>query len=269
MTTYLKWIIYIFVSLCIFIFGIWHIVISTEIIEKTIAKSIKTNKYDIKIVGLKKGLFYNLRIESITLERKIKDGSKVLITFNNTHIYPSLSSILRFQPLVRFRATSGQGEITGLFDIMDVKEKTEISVKGLLISETNILKDYDVTGDGQLDMEMSIRGGEGSWQLSIENCRFDKWTMDNVPIPLDMFRVIRGVGSITHGSIEIKSLTLNGRGIQALLKGRIDSKPELTMEILAERDFEYLSLLDISLNRFKRSAGFFVIPINLKDLTTN
>lgn len=266
---------YVKVTLCIlalfflFVFGFWHIAVTNDLIENLLSRTFKKSGYEITYVSLEKGFFYNLKIKDVEITKKAQDGQIHLITINNTHLYPSFLSIVRLQPMVNLDARCGSGNVSGHFNIGNLGDDVLIKVKGLDIADLGLLKHYGISGKGIIDLDIRMQKGQGNWNLEIQDCKFEKWTLNDIPVPLEMFQIIRGVGQISKGVVEIKSFTLDGVGIQAVIKGIVSNTSNLTMEIMASRDFTYLSVLDISLRRFKKTDGFFVIPLNLDVLSSD
>ncbi|MCX8027389.1 MAG: type II secretion system protein GspN [Thermodesulfovibrionales bacterium] len=264
---YVKVTLFILALFFVLMFGFWHIAVTNDLIENLLSRTFKKSGYEITYVSLEKGFFYNLKIKDVEITKKAEDGQRHLITLNYTHLYPSFLSIVRLQPMVNLDARCGSGNVSGHFNIGHHSDDVLIKVNGLDIADLGLLKQYGIIGRGILDLDLRMQKGQGNWNLEIQDCKFDKWSLNDIPVPLDMFQIIRGVGKISKDVVEIKSFTLDGVGIQAVIKGMVSNTSNLTMEILANRDFQYLSVLDISLRRFKKTDGFFVIPLNLDAFT--
>ncbi|MFQ3574221.1 MAG: hypothetical protein SNJ53_06280, partial [Thermodesulfovibrionales bacterium] len=200
MKTFIKVIISLFSLLIVFLFALWHIVITDEIIESSLSKFREKARYEITTTGIKKGLFYSLKIGRIEIKDKKGTDPKPLISLENIQLYPCFSSILRLKPIVRFSAS---GVLDGSLTLTDIMDDTVVYIKNFRLADAGFLGAYGIKGDGLLDMKISLKKGQGEWMLDVKECRFDKWKMNDIYIPLDMFDVVRGVGSIRQGGIDI------------------------------------------------------------------
>jgi hypothetical protein len=122
-----------------------------------------------------------------------------------------------------------------------------------------------VYGDGNLIFNFQRKNRKGEITFSIDNAMLKGALTGISALPLQLFRNVKGLLTIGDVSIAVNSLTMEGKGIYARIKGIIrESNFDGNIEIMMDSSFDLYPILKSLLARHKVSEGFYVIPYNKK-----
>jgi hypothetical protein len=81
-------------------------------------------------------------------------------------------------------------------------------------------------------------------------------------VPLNLFQSISGSIDVRENVMHITSISLEGKDVNARLKGNIKANTmDLTMELMPGRSFIENPLFLNEFDRYKVSPGYYVIPV--------
>ncbi|MCX8069642.1 MAG: type II secretion system protein GspN [Thermodesulfovibrionales bacterium] len=239
---------------------LWNIAIPEETLFSLISNNAKTSYNYLGFEGFKKGFFFDITSKKVMLF--YTSLQQPIITTENLKVNLSLLSLLLFSPTIYFSTESNNASISGYFQISGDKP-FEMKVENLNIENQTGLYQFKVEGKGIVHLNINGKLDSGEYRVSVEQMNIKPIQISGVLVPFDKFDSIKGVGNFKNKVLYVKSLTFSGTGIQALAKGSISrDKSDISIEIITTKELSGYSLIDIALNKYKKSEGFYVVPFN-------
>jgi type II secretion system protein N len=237
--------------------GIWIAVPETSI-QSIIENSISSNKFRLEVKGLKKGLFYNLSVDNLTL----KSSGEQLVSLTNIHSRVNPLSLIMFRLNLFFDGGIGGGNISGRINRIKNKIQIGLDIKKADISDIPLFKLIGIQGTGTISGRFTMTDDTGHVEFVAKDSSFEPAVFSGVRVPLNFFHSIRGSVDIKGDIINIVSVALEGKDIYARLKGVIkDAVMELYMELMPGTSFIENPLFLAGLEKYKISPGYYVIPV--------
>lgn len=264
--------------LMLLLYGLWYIAIPAEMIEDKIEGSFLDRGIKVEIEGLRKGLFYSLTIERMKLYTRTADSNpSELLTLSSIVARFDFSSLLRLSPSLTITASLGGGSLKGNLSILN--KQLNLDIEGVEFGELRFLSDKGITGRGTVSasLSLSLNGTKGDVRFGIADAALRDFEGGGY-IPLSLFNSIRGVIEFSNNAINIRSLSFEGKGIFGRVQGLRLILPETgrnlgfsgdsKMELMINSDFSIPQIVDLGLFRYKRSPGYYIIPLNdvIKDI---
>jgi len=256
----MKRLFFLAIAVLLFPLGIWWVVISEDLLLHSIESSLAPYHLHADFVHLKKGPFYNVQSQSLLLKRS---GQPL---FSIDHFVGQINPLHLFlmRPTLSFQGVIAGGHIAGkVSQPYGRTAQAQLRFDRLSLDGIPFLVDKGVAGGGVITGEGKLDDHRGELIFSIQALRLKDGSFWGVVIPLDLFVRGRGVISMDEERIRIGSLSLEGDGIYARVKGTIaGGAMDLTIEILPDplmmrERSRSLTLLE----KFKVSPGYYVIPI--------
>lgn len=223
-----------------------------------IAENSKTSYNYITFESFKKGYFFNLKAEKLMIFYTPLE--QPILTISDFNASLDILSLLLFNPMVHFASVSNNGSINGSFKITDDRA-FEINIKDFHIENQKGLMQLKIDGKGIVNIDISGRLQSGEYKITVNQLNIKPIHISGVLVPFDKFDSIKGIGNFKDKVLYVKSLAFSGNGIHALAKGSISkNKSDILIEIITTREMSGYRLIDIALNKFKKSEGFYVIP---------
>ena len=125
-----------------------------------------------------------------------------------------------------------------------------------------LLEYYGISGDGILTFQLEKTKEKGKIKISIDEAHL-KVTFDGIQaLPLTPFNTLKAL-LVMESNVSIKSLTMEGKGINARLKGAI-VKDKLTgnIEVMVSPSFASHSFMQVLLKQYLTSPGQYTIPVS-------
>ncbi|HIJ59714.1 MAG TPA: type II secretion system protein GspN [Nitrospirae bacterium] len=241
------------------LFLLWNIAIPEEVLLNIITENSKTPYNHITFEELNKGYFFDITSK----KANIFYGSlkEPLLIVEDVNVYLNLFSLLSLIPTVHFAAKTGEATLKGFYEITG-NNAYEILVNNFQIAGHKGLNQINIEGKGLVNIEIKGQSKRGDYKITVNQMQIKPILRAGVMVPFDKFDNIRGIGGFQNGVLYVKSLTFNGKGIQALAKGSVSkNKLDMTIEIIATKDVSGYQFLDIALNKYKKSEGFYVVPL--------
>jgi len=264
-------------ALLLLISGIWHIAIPLDMIRDRIEDSFMSMGIKVETEGLRKGLFYNLSADKLICYRAdsnklLEDGPKdlrfpgdPLITISDLKAGLDLLSVLRLRPAVLFHGTAAEGELRGA--IVPGRDMN-LALRGIELRGLGFMRGLSRKGTLSGMLSASLKESKGEMRFSIDGAELNDITKETLKvsdswgangyIPLSLFSTLRGIIIFDRGSVNIQSLSLQGKGIH----GRFNSMAS-SLEVMVNSDFALPQVIEIALYKYKRAPGYYIIPFNI------
>jgi type II secretion system protein N len=241
-------------------FMLWHIVIAEETIVNLLKGLVSNGQIDVRLEGIKKGLFFSITSEGSHL--LYGKENEPILTLEGLRLSINIMSVLTFRPTAELRAhIQGGGNLSGSIGLTG-QRPLHVAARDVELSELRGLKRLGLSGKGRLTFELDHVQGISKFKFKIENAKLSPFVWNPVTIPLNLFHTIRGTGAVVGTTIDIRSIDIEGKGINALIKGVLNkNNSDLKLEIMTQSGFGQLPVLEGFLGNFKRSSGYYVVPL--------
>lgn len=257
----LAWIV---LSLIIALAGFWVVAVPEDLVKGMIENSLKDERFAIRIEGYRKGLFYRFHADTMQVLRNStgkESAGKTLFLLRDVSGRISPSSLLSFQPALSFDGAVEGGTISGTVSLMG-KTRIDVKAEGLTLSALPLPESLGVTGTGLFTGVFHSEGSAGEFRFTLLNAKIRGTSPVLSFIPLDRFNEVRGAGMISGGSMDIRSLSLAGKGVNARLKGKVaGTRVDLTMELMTDSSFTPDPLFQSLIERYRVSPGYYLVPV--------
>ncbi len=239
------------------IIGLWLIVLPEDLILSSLNGTLKTDNLSLEIPGFKKGVFFTFHAPVL----RLKKGDTVLFTIGSlTGSINPLSLVLLRLPL-SFSGDIGGGTMEGHIDLLHWHDRFAIVINKAGIQQTALLSSLGLSGDGVLSG--SAIAGEKYFEVKFEirDAHFTG-SVYGLPIPPNLFHTVRGLIRASGNDLWIDSLWLEGKGLNARLKGTLKGRQAgLTLEIMKDSSFVDSGGLLQLIEHYKVSPGYYVVPL--------
>jgi len=226
-------------------------------IADRIARALKRGPVSAGVVSLKKGLFYDFRADL-----SVAVSGKLALAVRNLEGRINPLGLLMLTLPFSFEGDAAGGRISGSLDLVRNGEDARISVSGVQIGELPVLKTVGIEGEGLLSGLLLMKGLTGEVTAEVNPLSLKNPGFGGLTVPLEHFRNARAALSVSGSSLSITSFTLEGDGIYARIKGRIENgRPDLVMELMPEREFIDRTPLMRLIDHYRVSPGFYVVPL--------
>ena len=257
------------IAIVILLFGLWYVAVPEDLIVDLIEGSVKNEVFSLKAENLKKGLLFNFTVERMTLvkknsrdtDEKIPKGRRIpLLVMEDVHNRISPLSLLTLHPEVTFKGRLYGGTVLGTVNLTQKTwhmQGSAISLHGI-----PLLGFFGIQGEGILSGEVKSLGGEGEARFSADHLKLRNTSIDSVTLPLDLFHTMRGTLKLGGDTVDIQSLTLNGDGIRARMRGTIRERLlDSSIEVMIDSSAAQGPLFQAMLSPYQVSPGYYVIPV--------
>lgn len=253
----MKKILIALVFIIVIVCSVW-IMFPANSIQSIIEDSVTDKKFNLEIKGLKKGLFYNLSAESIILK---SSGVKVVsLTGIHGNVDPVSLTVLR--PKIMMNGNIGGGNFSGTLGFAKNKVQVNIDFKQVGINEAPFFSQIGIRGEGTVSGKLVMKDNKGNIEFVTKDANFEQAEIAGVSVPLNFFHSVTGIIDINGNLLSIGSLFLEGKDINARLKGVIkDAVMDLKMEIMPGKSFAENPLFISGVEKYKISPGYYVIPV--------
>lgn len=251
----MKKILIALVAILVIFYGIWIVFPKTSI-QSIIEDSISHQRLRLEVEGLKKGLFYNLRVDRLTL-----NGREEYLSIDDIHVRINPLSLILLRLNLSFVGDMGGGDISGSMSLTKNNRDIEINIEEADIGVIPLLQLAGVQGTGTISGRFIMRDSTGHVKFFTEDAGFETAVFSGIAVPLNLFHTAKGSMDINGNTINIISFTLEGEDIYARLKGAIkDGVIDLNMELMPGRSFIENPLF-LSFEKYKISPGYYIIPV--------
>lgn len=256
MTYPLKKLLFILAVIPLIFWGIWMAFPASSI--QSVIENSMNEKPILEVQGLKKGLFYNLNIDTLSVKTKDRD----LIFIHDIHCRINPLDLFMMRLNVSVDGHIARGGISGIITLSGNRVEADLDFMRADLKEIPLLKALGLQAGGTISGRFVTADEKGHAEFFTEDAHFETAEFSGVIVPLNFFNAAKGSFDITGNVIQVLSLSLEGRDIHARLKGVInDADMDLRMELMPEKSFLENPLLLVELEEYMVSPGYYVIPV--------
>lgn len=241
----------------VLIWGIW-LAIPESYLQDRIEESVNDRNFSLETEGLKKGLFYRVTIDRLTLN----GFGKEQVSIQDIHAPIKLLSCIRLQLNVPFDGEIGHGAVSGSL-IRTMNERTlDMTAEEVPLSDFPFLDHASIKGSGTLSIRYTMINRTGHVEFETHDAQLQPVSFSNIIVPLNFFNSVRGALDIKDDVIYIPSIALEGKDIYARMSGKLDETfVDLSMEIMPGKSFLDNPLFINAFEKYEISPGYYVIHI--------
>lgn len=250
-------------ALALVIFGLWFIALPDTLIISLIEGSSGKENIDFQTEGFRKGAFYSFSAEKIVLRKRSDKGDSFipLVISRNVRGRLDFMSLFRMRPALDLEGEIGGGVVEGKVGLTG---KEDLKVRGTAIHmrEVPFLESFGIEGDGLLSGDFYMNNDTGEVKFSVVDARLKSVSWGGSVVPLDAFHEIKGAATINHGTVEVHSLALSGKGVYGRVRGSIkEMHADMSFELMTDSSSHFGSLAHAMLGQYKVSPGYYVVPL--------
>lgn len=243
--------------------GLWLVAIPESLMIRHMEDALERQRMNVRIMGFSKGLLYNFSIRQIHVSTE-KDFP--IVSISDLHAGIDFLSFLTLRPQFDFSGIVNGGRVYGGISLMGKGmgggRTINVNGNGLKINGISALERLGIRGNGNLDFDFNMTDQTGGVRFSIPEARFE----GNIPgvdfLPLNLIQSVRGILTIGK-TITVKSLTLEGRGVHARVKGNVRGNHlNMKIELMMDSSFGLEPFLTQALEPYRVSPGYWVIPFS-------
>jgi type II secretion system protein N len=250
-------IFFMLIAVPVLLWMLWFILPVTSI-ESIIEDSVQDGNVAVEMKNLRKGLFFNIDADSLT----VKSSHTVLFSMTGIQGRINPLSLLVFRLKVNMHGIIGGGIIRGNINFANKRVLTTLIFEKIDISEITFLELIGIQGKGTISGSYTGENNKGHIMFDTKEASFEQGTFSGMSMPLHLFHTIRGVLDINENTVNIISVSLEGKGIHARLKGVVrDGVMDLNMEIMPEKSFLENPFFLAELEKYKVAPGLYIIPV--------
>jgi len=247
----------VLVLIPVLIWGIW-LAIPESYLQDRIEEPFNDGNFYLETEGLKKGLFYRVTIDRLTLN----GYERQQVSIQDIQAPIELTALLRLHLNVSFDGKIGQGAVSGTINQTINGKKLEMTVEEAPMSDFPFLHRAGIEGSGTLSIRCTMTNRTGHVEFETHNAQFHPAVFSNITVPLNFFNRVRGALDIKENVIYIPSIALEGKDIYARMSGKIDvTFLDLSMEIMPGKSFLDNPLFINTFGKYEVSPGYYVIHI--------
>jgi type II secretion system protein N len=254
----LKKILFLLVASAAIVWGLWAAIPVTAI-ESIIEDSVRNQHIEIKVNGLKKGLFYSLRADGIVL----KHTESEIISLHSLQADVNPLHLVALRVDLSVSGYLGEGSFSGDASLSRKKAALNLDFRQARLNDMRFLSAAGIRGRGTVSGNIVLTDQKGLVKFLVKDAELEPVIFQGVPAPLNFFRTIQGSVDIDVNTIDVASVSLEGPNIFARLRGTIRNNfMDLRMEVMPEKVFLENPLLLSQVDRYQISPGYYVIPVN-------
>ena len=241
------------------VLGLWFLAVPEDLIKARMER-LGGDRLQVEVAGLRKGLFYNFGSQRITLRR----SADVLLFVDNFKGRINPLSLFRGRLTLFIRGDVSGGTIEGVTDLLRERDQVDLRMNQSSIEGIPWLARMGLRGKGILSGELRLDEGAGDLRFSIQDARFESGSSSGLVLPLNWFNKVKGTMTVIGNSIRVKSLSLEGEGIYARVKGEIvEGKLDVVVELMPDSSFIKTDkgFVFSTIEHYKVSPGHYLIPI--------
>src|SRR4030043_818740 len=245
------------IAIPLILWGIWLVFPKTSI-QSIMEGSVNSDKLGVEVKGLKKGLFYNLTVDRLTL----KSSGDEQVSLNNIYGCINPLNFIMLRVSISLNGGIGGGNFSGRTNLTKNKMQIGLDINKANIAEIPLFKLIGIQGTGTVSGRFTMLDDTGHVEFVTKDSSFEPAVFSGVNVPLNFFNSIRGSLDIKGDIINVVSIALEGKDIHARLKGVVkDAVMDLNMELMPGISFIENPLFLAGLEKYKISPGYYIIPV--------
>ena len=225
----MKYLLWTVGALAALVWGAWLIVIPADMIKSRAEAEMKNGQVTVELKGLRKGLFYSVRVEAVDIVMK----DEVIASAYDVIVLPDWAGLFMLKPRAKVSGYLGGGE----FHVLVTAGQRTFSLRAdeVSLGELNL---FALTGQrisGLVDLEADVLEGSGTARLTVKDIRAIGVEVQGFQVPEDIFHTARGTARIEGMEMEIESLELEGDDIFVRITGRVNAaRATLMLDLMPE-----------------------------------
>jgi type II secretion system protein N len=253
----LKVILLLLVACTTIVCGLWAAIPVTAI-EAIIEDSVRNQNIDIKVEGLKKGLFYRLRADGIVLKRTESE----IISLHSVQADLSPLHLVALRMDLSVSGRLGEGSFSGDASLSRKKVILNLDFRQAQLKDMQFLSAAGIRGRGTVSGNIVMTDQKGHIDFLVNDAEIEPAGFSGAFVPLNIFRTVKGSVDVDGNAVDVTSISLEGPNIFARLRGAIRNNfMDLRMEVMPEKVFLENPLLLSQVERYQVSPGYYVIPV--------
>jgi type II secretion system protein N len=231
---------------------------SASSIQAIIEDSISDGQLGIEVKGLKKGLFYTIDIDTLTLKTRRNEFVSFKDIYGRVNPLNLLMLKLDLSAQGHLKGGNISGEVTFAKSMID----GGIHFSRISLGDLQFLKRAGISGTGTLDGSFILRDSAGHLDFITQDAHFEQADFSGIRVPLDIFHTVSGALDIHGNVVHVAAISLEGKDIYAKLKGTIrDAVMDMTMEFMPGKSYAENPLVLAGIEPYKISPGYYMIPV--------
>lgn len=252
-----KTFLFIVISIPLIIYGIWF-VFPENVLKSYIADSLSGNNFSTEITGFKKGLFYDFKIDKLVFENNLKE----IMTIEDIDSRINFFRLILLCLDMSVKGKAVKGNVYGRILIKKDFISGNLILNNGRLEEIKALKFLNIDATGNIRAKVEFDSNNMSIEFSSDDLETKPLILKDLYLPLNLFKGFNGSIIKKGDVIEIVSFYLEGKDINARIKGRVDgSGDDCVMEIMLKKGYVEDNLILHELERYKVMPGYYVIPI--------
>jgi type II secretion system protein N len=250
----------VFIVLAVFVTVIWGIWIAFPVtaIQSIIEDSVHNQKFTLTVEGLKKSMFYRLYADRIVL--KATGGE--IISLHAIHGTINPLSFVALRMNLSMDGRIGAGHFSGDAILSKNMIMANIDFMQARLTDMQFLKIAGIRGTGDVSGNFTPTNQKGHLEFLVKEAGIEPAVFAGVTVPLNFFNTVKGSVDIERNTVNLASVSLEGRHIFARLSGVIkDNVMDLRMEVMPQKSFLENPLFLSQVDRYQVSPGYYVIPV--------
>lgn len=242
---------------CALVWGIW-ISLPVSVVQTLMEEAAGDYGATLVVSGLRKGLFYRLYSDGITLRNE--KGDIVALHSVEANIRPYYLVVSRMD--VSFHGRVGAGFFSGRADLSRNKFRVNLTVEEAGFADMLFLSTAGITGTGTISGKIEIEDHRRRMTFLLRDADMHPALIAGSFLPLNFFKTVKGSLEADGPRINVESISLEGPNVSARLKGVImDGMMDLQMEVMPEKAFLENPLFLTQISSYQVSPGYYVIPV--------
>ncbi len=239
------------------VWGGWLVAVPADVITDFVEDTASRGDIEVRINDFRKGLFYSFTAESVD----IMTEGRTLLTVENVQGRLSFPALLTLKVRLPFEAELSEGLIQGTVVLDRTGYEAWAAADGV---ELEGLRLKDLTGigiSGTMRGDGNVVNGFGKVRFLVNDAHADPVTVQNMQVPLDMFKTIRGAFHVDGPKVDIDSITFEGEGMYARVTGTVEgSYGDIELEFMPSEDVIPDAILQSVIGQYRVSMGHYLIP---------
>lgn len=238
----------------------WLVAVPASMLESMVEENLKRGALHADLVGFKKGLFLSFSSEALDVN---KSGERLFSVEDLRGRLELLQSLKRMKAVIAFKGSMGGGGLRGTLRIKGKSYSLDLALEGADLEKLGLFEHTGLKGSGALSAEAHMADNAGDVRFSVTDARLKPMNISGKPIPLNMFHTVRGALNIKGREIEVKSVSLEGKGLYARASGTIrGGMLDMTLELMPEAEADLV--MSVVAGRYRVSKGHYKIPVRWK-----
>lgn len=240
--------------------GVWFYAIPDDYVVHQIER-LNLRPLQVELDGFSKNLFFGFHADNLVVKN---NGREVLgVSGIKGKLHPL--NLLIGKVNMDITGIVYDGEVSATLILSKGKASAQVEASGVDVGSVGPLRDLGLKGEGKLSGNLFYEDNAGTLQCLVSDASFNGFSTGGIFVPMKYFHTLRcAVDILSPGNFSIRSVSLEGKGIFARVKGSIRKRDvDLGVELMPESGFEDSSLLML-LKQYKVSEGYYLIPLKTR-----